>query len=107
VKGKSRRRSAKQARREQRILEKIHLHAAGIDIGSESHWVAVPDDRDDHPVREFKSFTGARALRRLPAQDPQLRRADRSAHPIARGDLCVSGNDPVSVAKGSARRQRA
>jgi len=57
VKGKSRRRSAKQARREQRILEKIHLHAAGIDIGSESHWVAVPDDRDDHPVREFKSFT--------------------------------------------------
>ena len=57
MKGKSRRRSAQHARREQRILEKIHLNAAGIDIGSESHWVAVPEDRDDQPVREFKSFT--------------------------------------------------
>jgi len=57
VKGKSRRRSSKRARREQRILERIHLNAAGIDIGSESHWVAVPEDRDDRPVREFKSFT--------------------------------------------------
>jgi transposase len=57
VKGKSQRRSAKRARREQKILEKIHLNAAGIDIGSESHWVAVPEDRDDQPVRELKSFT--------------------------------------------------
>ena len=57
MKGKSRRRSAQRAQREQRILEKIHLNAAGIDIGSESHWVAVPEDRDDQPVREFKSFT--------------------------------------------------
>ena len=51
------RRSTKRSRREQQILEKIHLHAAGIDIGSESHWVAVPDDRDEKPVREFRSFT--------------------------------------------------
>jgi len=57
VKGKSRRRSAQRVQREQRLLEKIHLDAAGIDIGSESHWVAVPEDRDDPPVREFKSFT--------------------------------------------------
>ena len=57
MKGKNRRRSTKRARREQRILEKIHLNAAGIDIGSKSHWVAVPDDRDDQPVREFPSFT--------------------------------------------------
>jgi transposase len=35
----------------------MHLHAAGIDVGSESHWVAVPEDRDEQPVREFKSFT--------------------------------------------------
>ena len=47
MKGKSRRRSAQRAEREQRILDKIHLNAAGIDIGSESHWVAVPDDRDE------------------------------------------------------------
>lgn len=32
-------------------------NAAGIDIGSASHFVAVPPDRDDEPVREFPSFT--------------------------------------------------
>ncbi len=32
-------------------------NAAGIDIGSASHFVAVPADRDDEPVREFASFT--------------------------------------------------
>lgn len=40
-----------------KFLERVHLNAAGIDIGSASHWVAVPEDRDDQPVREFKSFT--------------------------------------------------
>jgi len=34
-----------------------HPNAAGIDVGSASHFVAVPADRDDCPVREFKSFT--------------------------------------------------
>ena len=34
-----------------------HPNAAGIDIGSASHFVAVPPDRDDDPVREFPSFT--------------------------------------------------
>jgi transposase len=33
-----------------------HPNAAGIDIGSASHFVAVPPDRDDEPVREFPSF---------------------------------------------------
>jgi transposase len=32
-------------------------NAAGIDIGASSHFVAVPPDRDDQPVREFPSFT--------------------------------------------------
>jgi transposase len=50
-------RTQKISKREQRFLEKVHLNAAGIDVGSESHWVAVPDDRDDQPIREFKSFT--------------------------------------------------
>ncbi|MBV5328155.1 MAG: IS110 family transposase [Chlorobium sp.] len=36
----------------------VHLNAAGIDIGSEFHVVAVPADRDSKPVRTFKSFTG-------------------------------------------------
>lgn len=34
-----------------------HPNAAGIDIGSSSHYVSVPPDRDDQPVREFPSFT--------------------------------------------------
>ena len=34
-----------------------HPNAAGIDIGSASHFVAVPPDRDDEPVRQFPSFT--------------------------------------------------
>jgi hypothetical protein len=34
----------------------LHLaypNACGIDIGSTSHFVAVPADCDDNPVREF------------------------------------------------------
>jgi transposase len=38
-------------------LTLAHPDAAGIDIGSASHFVAVPADRDEQPVREFKSFT--------------------------------------------------
>lgn len=38
-------------------LTLVHPNAAGIDIGSASHFVAVPPDRDDEPVREFPSFT--------------------------------------------------
>lgn len=34
-----------------------HPNGAGIDIGSASHFVAVPPDRSDEPVREFASFT--------------------------------------------------
>jgi len=40
-----------------KALELTHPNAAGIDIGSASHYVAVPPDRDDDPVREFASFT--------------------------------------------------
>ena len=38
-------RSGGTARQRQRFLEKVHLNAAGIDIGSTAHWVAVPEDR--------------------------------------------------------------
>lgn len=38
-------------------LRITHPHAAGIDIGGSSHFVAVPPDRDDEPVREFRAFT--------------------------------------------------
>jgi transposase len=36
----------------------VHRHAAGIDIGSTFHVVAVPADAEEEPVRTFKSFTG-------------------------------------------------
>ena len=36
----------------------IHPDAAGIDIGSQFHVVAVPPGRDTEPVRSFQSFTG-------------------------------------------------
>lgn len=39
-------------------LPVIHRHAAGLDVGSTFHVVAVPEDADDDPVRTFKSFTG-------------------------------------------------
>ena len=36
----------------------VHRHAAGMDIGSTFHVVAVPADADAEPVRKFSSFTG-------------------------------------------------
>jgi transposase len=38
-------------------LEIVHGQAAGIDIGNESHFVAVAHGRDSQPVREFGSWT--------------------------------------------------
>jgi hypothetical protein len=38
-------------------LEVVHPHAAGIDIGNESHYVAVPCTRDERPVRRFGCTT--------------------------------------------------
>jgi transposase len=38
-------------------LQHLNLNAAGIDIGSERHMVAVPEGRDKVSVREFGTFT--------------------------------------------------
>jgi len=38
-------------------LKHVNLDAAGIDIGSDRHLVAVPAGRDDVTVREFGAFT--------------------------------------------------
>jgi len=38
-------------------LSLMNPDAAGIDIGCAAHYVAVPWDRDEEPVREFASFT--------------------------------------------------
>lgn len=44
-------------------LQQVNLSAAGIDVGAESHFVAVPLGRDEQTVREFSAFTAD--LRRL------------------------------------------
>jgi transposase len=46
-----------QRSRERALLEKVHLNAAGIDVGADAHWVAVPEDRAENPVRSFGVFT--------------------------------------------------
>lgn len=38
-------------------LAHLNINAAGIDIGSSSHFVAIPEGRDEQTVREFKTFT--------------------------------------------------
>jgi transposase len=38
-------------------LQHINVYAAGIDVGSDRHMVAVPEGRDTSSVREFGAFT--------------------------------------------------
>jgi transposase len=38
-------------------LPLLNGNAAGIDVGSAEHYVAVPTDRDAEPVQSFGSFT--------------------------------------------------
>jgi len=54
---KSSKKAKSQRSRERALLDKVHLNAAGIDIGADAHWVAVPEDRDQRPVRSFGVFT--------------------------------------------------
>ena len=55
-------------RRKQKVveidaLEQINLNAAGLDIGAEEIYAAVPKGRDEKSVRSFPTFTAD--LRRL------------------------------------------
>jgi hypothetical protein len=50
-------RRASQSQELPAFLKQIHLNAAGIDVGSENHYVAVPVDRDKESVRTFPAFT--------------------------------------------------
>ena len=38
-------------------LSQLNLNAAGIDVGATSHYVAVPADQEEPPVREYEAFT--------------------------------------------------
>ena len=51
------RRLSRKAGQSRAALTITYPNAAGIDIGSASHFVAVPPERDAEPVREFASFT--------------------------------------------------
>lgn len=54
---KQRRELARKIQAEDISLEVAHPDAAGIDIGNESHYVAVPPSRDREPVRRFGCVT--------------------------------------------------
>ena len=54
---KERKEWARRLQSEDPGLEIIHPHAAGIDVGNSSHYVAVRPDRDEEPVRKFDCFT--------------------------------------------------
>jgi transposase len=54
---KQRRETMRKIQSEDLSLELVHRDAAGIDIGNESHYVAVPPSRDNQPVRRFGCTT--------------------------------------------------
>src|SRR5215831_19529516 len=54
---KQRREMMRKMQSEDFDLEVVHPEAAGIDIGNESHYVAVPPTRDSQPVRRFGCTT--------------------------------------------------
>lgn len=39
------------------LMQRINPNAAGIDCGAQHHYVAVPAERDEQPVRAFSTFT--------------------------------------------------
>ena len=49
---------SKRGRQSSRVLPTVHAQAAGLDVGSTFHVVAVPPELCDEPVRTFRSFTG-------------------------------------------------
>src|SRR6516165_2462766 len=55
---KQRRDMMRKVQSQELSLEVVHPDAAGIDIGNESHYVAVPPSRDNQPVRRFGCTTG-------------------------------------------------
>jgi transposase len=54
---KQRRETIRKMQSEDLSLEVVHPDAAGIDIGNESHYAAVPPSRDSQPVRRFGCTT--------------------------------------------------
>src|SRR2546430_17147087 len=81
---KQRREITRQIQSEDLSLEVIHPDAGGIDIGNESHYVAVPPGRDNQSVRRFGWTTPhpkAKAAR------PKQNRNPTNTMPTPRGYL--------------------
>jgi transposase len=55
--GESQHRKRRSSQAHAAPLKQINLNAAGIDVGADCHWVAVPPDRDAQPVQRFGAFT--------------------------------------------------
>src|SRR6516162_9415528 len=70
----------------------VHPNAGGIDVGNESHFVAVPQDRDPIPVQEFGCWTAD--LKRMAAWLSACRIDTVAA---GSGVCCVYGTGLVSV----------
>jgi transposase len=54
---KQRREMTRKIQSEDLSLEVVHPHGAGMDIGNESHYLALPPTRDRQPVRRFGCAT--------------------------------------------------
>jgi hypothetical protein len=79
----------------------INSNAAGIDIGSEEHWVAVPEDRDENQVRPFGCFTAD-----LRGEVAESMRCHHGRHGVDGGLLDTRLPDPRSARiRGKARER--
>ncbi len=59
MKFSSNKKNSQERQSQSNSLPVLFPNTAGIDIGSKSHFVAVPSDRDANPVREFSTFTAS------------------------------------------------
>lgn len=57
MKNNSKKQKTQEGQSSSSSLPVLFPDTAGIDIGSKSHFVAVPSERDSNPVREFSTFT--------------------------------------------------
>src|SRR6266498_6035303 len=57
MKRKERRELARKIQSDEISLEVVHPDAAGLDIGNEAHYVAVPPQRDNESLRRFGCTT--------------------------------------------------
>src|SRR2546426_10444150 len=100
---KQRKALARRLRVEDPGLEVMHPHAAGIDVGNSTHYVAVRPDRDPDSVRRFECFTAD--LHRL--ADWLQRCGVTTVAMQSTGVYWIPLEDPRRAGGGGVSRQRA